>query len=161
MLLNFSFRISVFQEVVCSSFFSLFSSPECQLQCLGITAKDPADAFSCHSKKQPSMPPHIWESVLQSKTGGRTFCLQSSSGMPCCFYCPGPRMTKILCVYFGVGKSRYYCEQQLTGCSDKTPRAAAVTQTAITFNMRLCCQDRLIETLNKSFKKLCFRDNVE
>lgn len=130
-LLNFSFRISVFQEVVCSSFFSLFSSPECQLQSLGITAKDPAAAFSCHSQKQPSTRPRIRESVLQRETGGRTFCLQSSGSL-CCFYCPGPRMTKILCVYFGVGKTRYYCEQQLTCCSDKTPRAAVVTQTAIT-----------------------------
>lgn len=78
-----------------------------------------------------------------------------------CFYCPGPRMTKILCVYFGVGKTRYYCEQQLTGCSDKTPRAAVVTQTAITLTCGSAASIDGEKLWTNHLKKLCSHDNVE
>lgn len=106
-----------------------------RLQCLGIAAKDPAGAFSCHSRKQSSTLPRTWKFVLQHKTGGRTFCLQSSAGMSYHFCCPMPRMTKIFCVCLGVGKTRYNWEQQLTCCSDKIPRAAVITQAAITLTL--------------------------
>ncbi|XP_077631514.1 uncharacterized protein LOC144240959 isoform X2 [Crocuta crocuta] len=92
----------MFQEAVCSSFFSPFSSPEWPASVPGHCRRGPCWVHS--AAVQGDSPPHrlaLGSLSYNIKQVEGTFCLWSSTGMSCYFYEPMPRMTKIFCLENG------------------------------------------------------------